>query len=70
MIKKITEAICDNCGTGIYHVPENISYTDFIKILKERNLAIVRYFHRRNPYIFCDEKCLKEWEQNAKRYKK
>lgn len=69
MIKKITEAICDNCGTGIYHISENLSYTEFIKILKERNLAIARYFHRRNPYIFCDEKCLKEWESKNERTK-
>ena len=64
MIKKIIEAICDNCGTGIYHVPENLSYTQFIKILKERNLAIVKYLHgRKNPYIFCDEKCYEKWKR-------
>ena len=33
MIQKTTEAICDNCGTGIYHIPENLSYTEFAKIL-------------------------------------
>ena len=31
MIKKTTEAICDNCGTGIYHIPENLSYKDLQK---------------------------------------
>ena len=65
MIKKITEAICDNCGTGIYHISENLSYREFAKILKETNFAIVRYLPgRRNPYIFCNEKCLQEWETN------
>jgi hypothetical protein len=62
MIKKTTEAICDNCGTGIYHIPENLSYREFAKILKERNIALVRYLPgRRNPFIFCNEKCLKEY---------
>ena len=63
MIQKTTEAICDNCGTGIYYIPENLSYREFAGILKERNIAIVRFLPgRRNPYIFCNEKCLQEWE--------
>jgi hypothetical protein len=65
MIKKTTEAVCDNCGTGIYHVPENLSYKEFIKILTERNIAVVRYIAgRRNPYIFCNEKCFEEFKQH------
>lgn len=64
MIKKTTEAICDNCGCGIYHVPEDLSYREFVGILKERNIAIIRYLTgRRNPYIFCDEKCYEEWKE-------
>ena len=64
MIKKTTEAICDNCKTGIYHVPENLSYKEFTQILKERNIAIIRYLPgRRNPYIFCDEKCYQDWTE-------
>ena len=62
MIQKTAEAVCDNCGTKIYHIPENLSYREFAKILEERNIAIVRYrVGWRNPCIFCDEKCLKEW---------
>lgn len=62
MIQKTAEAVCDNCETKIYHIPENLSYREFAKILKERNIALVRYLPgRRNPYIFCNEKCLKEY---------
>ena len=59
MIKKIIEAICDNCGTGIYHLPENISCKEFIKILKQRNIAFVK-----SNKIFCDEQCYNEWKAN------
>lgn len=61
MIRKTTEAVCDNCDLSIYTVHEDTSYKEMTeKYLK--NLAVIRYLPgRRNPYIFCDEKCLKEW---------
>ena len=62
MIQKTTKIICDNCGKGIYDWPKNMSYREVAYACKKKNIAVVRYLPgRRNPYIFCNEKCLKEY---------
>ena len=64
MIQKTTKIICDNCGQGIYDWPENLSYREVANTCKEKGLAIIRYKSgRRAPLTFCDEKCLKEYEE-------
>ena len=64
MIQKTTKIICDNCGHGIYDWPEDLSYREVANACKEKGIAIIRYKPgRRAPLTFCDEKCLKEYEE-------
>lgn len=64
MIQKTTKIICDNCGQGIYDFVEDLTYKEIANRCKEQKIAIIRYkVGRRIPLTFCDEKCLKEYEE-------
>ena len=64
MIQKITKIICDNCKMGIYDWPVDLTYKEIAEVCKEKSIAIVRYIAgRRQPLIFCNEKCCNEWKE-------
>lgn len=49
---------------GIYDWPVDLTYKEIVEICKEKNIAIVRYIvGRRQPLIFCNEKCYNEWKE-------
>lgn len=64
MIQKTTKIICDNCGQGIYDFVEDLTYKEIANRCKEQKIAVIRYkVGSRIPLIFCDEKCLEEYEE-------
>ena len=63
MIQKITKIICDNCGQAIYDWTSNLSYNEIIAECNKHDIAIiVPRVNKRIPFIYCDEKCHKEYE--------